>query len=720
MTTTAAEAIRTLFAPQSVAVIGASREPSSRSARLISNLRARFTGPVYPVNPNADEIMGLPAYPAAAAIGGQVDVAAVMVSAGRLLPALEQCAEAGVRAAVTFAASAEDPAPLSAAIKDLSLRTGMRVVGPNCLGVFSANSGVALTYTIVDTAPPDRPGTVAVLGQSGGVLHTIWSHGEELGIGHSHFISTGNEADLTFEDFLEYLIDDELAQIMCCYVEGIRNPDLLSRLALRARERGKSIVALKVGHSAASGRAAMSHTGALVGSMRHADAFLDRIGVLQAEGMTETAALASVLRAPLPRTDGVGILTTTGGMSAGLADLCGRNGVSVPSLATPTRRVIHDLLVPSGVINPDADNPVDLGAAAVDDRGVWRGALRALLADDQIGLVLATVAGAQSELAVESAALARAAGKPLVLYVYTHFGGAAAAGLGRLAEQGVPVYGNDSEAVRAVAAFLRYARRLRQPAVPPAGPGLAGGPAGRPSVLHEHRAKEWLSRWDIRAPRSVVSPDDDDQVRAAAAQVGYPVVVKVSDPRVVHKSEVGAVKTGLADERQLLAGVAQIRASLAAAGIDDPEGFLIEEHIEHPGLEWLVGIDNDAHFGPVLVFGLGGIAAEAIADVAAEPVPLLRDQAESLLSRGTAGRILAEGRFRGQPVDREALIDLLLRVSRVAASTHGRVLELDLNPVVTVPGRGALVLDARILLGGGTDHPADARIAAAAGARSDG
>jgi len=710
MTTTAAEAIRTLFAPEAVAVIGASREPASRSSKLISNLRARFTGDIYPVNPNADQVMGMRAYPSVAAIGSPVDVAAVLVSAGRLLPALEACAEAGVRVAVTFAASADDPAPLCAAIGDLSRRTGMRVVGPNCLGVFSANSGIALTYTVVDTAPPGRPGTVAVLGQSGGVLHTIWSHGEELGISHSHFISTGNEADLTFEDFLEYLIEDEAAQIMCCYVEGVRNPELLGRLALRARERRKSIVALKVGHSAAAERAAMSHTGALVGSVRHADAFLDKIGVLQAEGMAETAALASVLRAPLPEAGGVGILTTTGGMSAGIADLCGRYGITVPSLRIQTRRAIHDLLVPSGIINPDADNPVDLGAAAVDDRGVWLGALRALLADDQIGLVLATLSGAQAELAAESATLARAAGKPLVLYVYARFPGAGESGLDSLAEHGVPVYGNDSEAVTAAAAFLRYAERRRQPAAPPAGPMLAGQTMGGASVLNEHRAKDWLSEWDIPVPRSVICAASADQVRAAAAQVGYPVVVKVSDPRVVHKSEVGAVRTGVLDEQQLLTSLAQIRAGLAAAGIDDPAGFLVEEHIEHAGVEWLIGVDNDAHFGPVLVFGLGGIATEAINDVAAEAVPLLRTDAERLLSRGAAGRILTEGRFRGQPVDREALIELLLRISAVATSTHGRILELDLNPVVTVPGRGALVLDARILLA------AQAGVAAAAGA----
>src|SRR5262249_12775803 len=162
---------------------------------------------------------------------------------------------------------------------------------------------------------------------------------------------TGNEADLTFEDFLEFLLDDPNVRTMCCYVEGVRNPALLARLATRARDRSRAIVALKVGHSPESQRAAMSHTGALVGSMRHADAFLDGIGVIRVEGMSESGSLASILRAPRPAVDGVGVLTTTGGMSAGMADLCGRYGISLPSLGPAARRVIHDLLLPSGIMN---------------------------------------------------------------------------------------------------------------------------------------------------------------------------------------------------------------------------------------------------------------------------------------------------------------------------------------------------------------------------------
>jgi acyl-CoA synthetase (NDP forming) len=689
-------AIRALFNPASVAVVGASRETGSRSSRLISNLRRQFNGPVYPVNPHADEIGGMSAYPSVAAIPGGAQVAAVMVASTRLLPALEDCAAAGVQAAVTYASIPTDPAPLMQAIRELSERTNLRVVGPNCLGLFDVNQGSALTYTQVEAAEMGAPpGDTAIIGQSGGVLHTMWTKGAELGVRHSHFISTGNEADLTFEDFLDFLIDDTDIRTICCYVEAIRRPSLLAQVADRARRLNKTIVALKVGHSPEAQRAAFSHTGAIVGSIQHADAFLDRIGVLRVEGMSESGSVASVLRAPLPACDGVGVLTTTGGMSTGLADLCGRHGLSVPPLSPATRRVIHDLLKPSNIMNPDADNPVDLGAPAVNDRSIWLHTLDAMLADERIGVILATIGGGQVELARQSAERAVRAGKPIVFSVFSTIVGD---GLARLAREGVPIYGNDSETVNAIAALIRHARQRRAPSPPaPVGPADAIAPVQGLTPLGEAAAQAWLAPHGVNFP-AAESARDDRGVLDSARRIGYPVVLKVDDPHVFHKSDVGGVRVGIRDEAELRDALATMRATLATHGISDPEAFRVSQVIQHDGIEWLVGLTYDPQFGPVVAFGVGGVMAELLRDVAVEPVPLDRARARALLFKVGVADVLRAGSFRGRSIDVEALVDLLLKVSELAMHSGDRVREMDLNPVVTAPGAGALALDARVTL----------------------
>jgi acyl-CoA synthetase (NDP forming) len=693
----ARSAIRTLFHPRSVAVVGASRSPGSRSSRLIANLQRQFRGPVYPVNPHAEQIEDLRAYRTVAEIPEVPDVAAVMVGASALLGALAECAEAGITSAICFASIPTDPVPLHQGIRELALRSGMRVVGPNCLGLFAVNSGVALTYTVVEAAQAgDPPGDTAILGQSGGVLHAMWAHGAELGVRHSHFISTGNEADLTFEDFLGYLIHDDHVRTMSCYVEGIRNPQLLAGLASDATRESKTIVALKVGHSPESQRAALSHTGALVGSMRHADAFLDRIGVLRVESMSDAGAVASILRAPSPGCSGVGVLTTTGGMSAGLADLCSQHGVALPSLGGSAKRTIYDLLMPSGIMNPEVDNPVDLGAPAVNDPEIWIGAFRAMLADDRIGLVLATFGGGQQLIARRAADYAAQAGKPLIIYVYSRPSGAAGpTGFEELALSGIPVYTSDSEVVRAIAAFTRHASLRRLGVLPPLGPQLISLTSS--VALGEVEARALLDGFGVQFPRSEMARDEAELLTAAAA-VGYPLVLKVHDSRIVHKTDAGGVALGITDDASLLRAAADMRQALAANGFPDPWGFLVNEQVDHAHLEWLVGVDTDQQFGPAIAFGLGGVLVEALNDVAIEPVPLDRARAERLIARVASARHLAGGSFRGKRVDREALVELLLRVSDLAVAERGRLIELDINPVVSPSGGGAIALDARALV----------------------
>jgi acyl-CoA synthetase (NDP forming) len=694
--TNARDAIAALFAPRAVAVIGASREMKSRSGRLIENLRREFKGPIYPINPKADEIGGLKSYPSVSAIPDRVDVGVIMLPAAQFLGALDDCAAAGLRAVVSVSGIPGDPAPVTAKVKEIVARTGLRLVGPNCLGLFEVNNGIALTYNTVEAKEPGSIGEVAIIGQSGGVLTTIWAECKELGVRPSHMVSTGNESDLTFEDFIEYLLEDPNVRTICCYIEAIRNPAKLIEVSQRAKALGKSIVALKVGHSEVAQRAAMSHTGAIVGSIQHADAFLDRLGITRVEGMTDSGAIASILRAPLPIADGVGVLTTTGGMSAGLADLCARYGLDLPPLSEQTKKTMYDLLAPINIIGPNIENPVDLGAPGVESIELWSTCLRSMLAEERIGVILATLGGGQNERAKIGAQIAAEAGKPFVLYNFARRPGVSGTGFNDVP---TPSYANDSQAVRSISALLRLARLRREDAPAPAGPSLAMKADGPTTTLGEKKAKEWLAGYGIRFPHSATSASDDE-ILAVASRIGYPLVLKVDDPRILHKSDIGGVKVGIRDEASLRAAIAEVRANAAAAGFADLAGLLIEQQVEHAGIEWLVGLKNDAEFGPAVAFGVGGVLTEAVRDVALEPVPLDRARAEALMDRVAAARVLREGRFRGRAIDRGALATMLVAVSDLAVKTRGRIIELDLNPVVTIPDDGAMALDARALLAG--------------------
>jgi acyl-CoA synthetase (NDP forming) len=488
---------------------------------------------------------------------------------------------------------------------------------------------------------------------------------------------------------------------VCCYMEAIRRPAKLAELAARAAELGKAIVALKVGHSPVARRAALSHTGAIVGSIEHADAFLDRIGIVRVEGLTDAGAIASILRAPIPTADGVGVLTTTGGMSAGLADLCARSGLDLPPLSAGTKKVMRDLLAPVNIIAPDVENPVDLGAPGVESMEIWSTCLRQMLADERIGIVLATLGSGQTERAKAAAEIAAQAGKPFVIYNFARRPGTSGTGF---ADVNVPAYANDSQAIRSIAAVLKLGRARREGSPAPAGPSLAP-PRGTTRTLAEASAKEWLAEMGIPFPRRAHANDDAGVVEAAG-RVGYPVVLKVDDVRILHKSDIGAVKTDVRDEAGLRAAVSAIRASVGAAGFGAPAGFLVEQMIEHSGIEWLVGVKNDDEFGPAVAFGIGGVLTEAVRDVALEPVPLDRKRAEALIDRVGAAHVIRKGSFRGRRVDRDALVSLLVAVSDLVVATRGQIIELDLNPVVTLVEGGALALDARALVAVPAKDPA--------------
>ena len=624
-----------------------------------------------------------------------------MVAAPKVIEALRDCADRGVKASICFASPAGDPRPLNSEIKALARASGMRVVGPNCMGVYDINTGLALTYspTRGRTQNDSDKGDVALVGQSGGVMGYVWARCEESGARCSHFISTGNEADLTSADFVEYLLDHPDVRTVFNYLEAIRDANRLKDLALQARERGKFIVALAVGRSAEAKHAALSHTGALVGAAENATAFLARIGIVTVKSMMEAAEAVSVLRAPLPTTDRMAIVTTSGGFAAALADACRDYGVSLAPLSSQTTTTIRGLLEPTGIHNPDVQNPVDMGAPANNEPEIWNRAMRAVVADESVGLVLCALSEGQIHLAHGAVAAAQAQTKPLIFFDYSAGQPGGATGFAGLARSGLPVFRGDSDAVRASATLIERSRRNRQRWVAPAGPaGFEGLPPESESAhaIGEAKAKEWIATFGIRVPSSELVQASG--AHAAARRIGYPVVVKVSDRRILHKTEFGGVRTGIEHPAALATAVREITESAVRLGIGQPEAFLIEEMISPwPPMEFLVGVKNDPAVGPTIVFGMGGVLSEAMREVAIEPAPIDAALALSLLKQVRAAAPLVARKFRAEDIDLDSMIQLLTQVSDLAVASRSWLAELDLNPVVIARGRGAIALDARVV-----------------------
>lgn len=686
-------AIHTLLHPRSLAVVGVSGDPERLTGRPVRYLLEHgFSGPIYPVNPTRDQISGVRCYPTVDAVPGSIDIALVMVPARDFIQALEAVAAKGARAVIAFSAIPSDAEGVQAQVRAIVRRTGMRLSGPNCNGAFNLLDHIAMGFSAAMFECDEYfPGHTALIGQSGAALTSTFSQAHDAGVGFSHYVATGNEFDLSLEDFVDYMVEEESVNSIACFLEVLRRPQVFFEAAQRAWSRRKPIAVFKVGRSAHAAAIARSHTGAITGSAAHEEAFLRRAGVTVVDDLSELWGHISVLaRSPLPRTPGLGILTSSGGLASALADLCDRYGVRVPELSPETRDRIQVKLKLAEV-----HNPLDVTGQGVDDLELWATALRSLLADERIGtvLIMLSIQGRDAAMAEIAVQAQQRFGKPvIVLWISSNL--RPGTGFTVLRHSTVPVFSSGDQCIKAIAALNAYARRHGVQAAPVAEVAAAGHTAPvtpERRVLAERAAKAWLAETGIQVSQAV-SAATEAEVLAAAAGVGYPVVLKVDDPRIAHKTEVGGVRVGVTDIGALTAALNQMRRDLAAHGYPDARGFLVEEMIPSGGVEWLVGVQNDFRLGPIVAFGLGGIFAEALRDVTLAPAPF--DEAEALALMGQIRAKALLGNYRGIQTDTAALARLLAQVSQLAWKHRDSLAELDLNPVVSVPGRGAVVLDA--------------------------
>ncbi|MFZ5596732.1 MAG: acetate--CoA ligase family protein [Bacillota bacterium] len=704
-----------LFYPSSIAVVGASGDRKKPGGIVLSNLEAGgFAGEVYPVNPGHKELDGRRCYPDLMSIPGPVDAAVIAVKSPLVMSALGECAQKGVRAAIIFSSGFgevdETGLELQQQIRDLAVRHNIRVCGPNTMGLINYLHNMQAAFVYGYTLPgwtESDDGGIALICQSGGVGCSMLQACAENGLGVAAYVCTGNEAVTGFSDYLAYFINNPRVKIIASYMEGVRDGEKLGRAADLALAAGKPVVVLKTGNYEASARAARSHTGALAGSGEVYRSFFRQKGIIEAAGISEMAALLSLLstgRRPGGRR--VAVLASSGGQAVIAADKFSGAGFELAQLSEDTRQKLAKHL-PSyaGTANPVDFTGLDIvypgllqecGVAVAEDQGVDTLVISHWLNEEVASLE-------------QIKGIASRTGKPLVILgsIPGQTPGAAAP---ELIRQGAAYIGEIDVAATSLARVAAYAekalkstsgREVDTPVIPreviercrSLGPG---------TVLAEREAKEILAACGIRVVPEVPASTAEEAV-AVSQRLGYPVVLKVDSPDIVHKTEVDGIRINLErpeDVRRAfsdITGQAALRRPGAAI-----RGVLVQKMLGG-GREILVGISRDPVFGPVLTFGMGGIWVEILKDVSLRVLPVNRDEISEMIRETKFYSLLAGARGKAA-ADLEAVVDTMCRVAELAARWP-ELAELDINPLIVLPGgMGAWVVDAMAVVGEGAGN----------------
>jgi acetate---CoA ligase (ADP-forming) len=706
----AVAAVSHLLAPRSVAVVGASRQRGTIGAELLHNIVATgFRGALYPVNPKATELEGLTAYASVLDIQGDVAMAVITVPATAVLEAARQCAAKGVKALVVISAGfgevGLEGAELQRVLLEICRQAGMRLVGPNCMGVINTAEEVNLDATFAPDKP--LPGRIGFLSQSGGLGIAVMARAQALGSGISSFVSVGNKADLSGNDFIQYWEADAATDLIMLYLESFGNPRKFARIARRV-SRSKPILAVKGGRSSAGNRATSSHTGALISASDvTVDALFQQTGVIRTDTMAELFDAALLLGSqPLPAGNRVAILTNAGGPAILCADACEASGLVVPALPGTVRAELAAFL-PAAASN---SNPVDMIASASPED--YRRAIATLAAcpdvDALIVIFTPPLVTKAPEVIRAIQCGARDLPRPIpLLGVFLSKQSTPRI----VASEGVrvPHYPFPEEAARALSLAAHYSAWRAIPEEPPTALGgidrdraagvIATALAGSGGWMTSPGMGELLACYGI----PVVETSLVDSPQAAgreASGLGVPVALKAIVPGLLHKSDAGAVRLNLSGERAVQRAAAEMSAILEQSG-HKVAGFEVQP-IAPKGVEMLVGVVQDQHFGPVLACGAGGTATELLKDVAVRITPITPSEASRMV-RSLKTFPLLDG-YRGAALaDVGALENVLLRVSELVEA-HPEIAEMDLNPVI-VHSAGAVVVDARIRLEPGQPRP---------------
>jgi acetyl coenzyme A synthetase (ADP forming)-like protein len=689
--------------PQAVAVVGASREPGKLGHSVLHNIvQHGYQGAIYPINPKADRILGIKCYPSVLVVPGPVDLAVIVIPAKRVATALIECGEKGVKGAIVISAGFREIGPegwqREREIVDIAKRYAMRLIGPNCLGIIDTVSSLNASFAM----GMPRRGTIAFMSQSGALCTAVLDMALAQEVGFSRFVSLGNKADVDEITFVEAWRDDPHSSVIMAYLEGIADGASFMHVARQVSQQ-KPIIVIKSGATSGGSRAVSSHTGTLAGSERAYEAAFRQSGVIRARSVQDLFDYSiAFARQPLLATDRVAILTNAGGPGIMATDACEQAGLKLASLELETMEVLRRALPMAASVL----NPVDLLGDALAER--YKTALGTVLTDPNVGGVI-VILTPQVMTQVEDTALvmgelSQKSDKPILGCFMGE--GAVAPGIRLLNRYRVPNYPVPERAVGALAAMMRHRHwRERRPAVVEtfeADIDRVRGVMGRVRAerrlsIPEVEGREIMEAYGIATPRTFLARDPDEAVHYAE-EIGFPVAVKIASPDILHKTDVGGVSLNITT----LSGVRdafELTMFRVTRYLPEAElwGCVVQEMVVG-GKEVIVGMNRDPSFGPLMLFGLGGIYVESLRDLAFRVAPLDRREAREMV-----GEIRAYNLLRGvrgeRPADVEALVEALLRLSQLVVD-FPEIVEFDINPItIFEEGHGIIGIDMRLVLG---------------------
>jgi acetate---CoA ligase (ADP-forming) len=694
-----------LFNPGHVAVIGASRDREKIGYAILDNIiKSGFEGDIYPVNPREDEIAGLKCYPSINDINKPVDMAVLSVPAARSVQVAEECGKAGVKGLVVITAGfkeiGREGRKLEQKLLKLCKRYEMRMLGPNCVGLMDTHT--PLNASFANGFPNE--GNISFISQSGAMLVSILDWSFQMGMGFSRFISLGNKADLNEIDFIESCAADSLTKVILCYVEDIADGERFVEVCSKAG-RTKPIIILKSGTSSAGAQAASSHTGALAGSDRAYEAAFRQSGVLRAESMNELFDLARAFSTqPLPDNSRVAIVTNAGGPGIVATDAVEKYGLKMARFTKATIDKFKDTLPPEANIY----NPVDIIGDARNDR--YHFALQAVLEDQNVDSAMVLLCPAAVTEPVKTAETIvdlnkKYSSKP-IMAVYMG-GKTLAEGKNYLTDNDVPVFTFPEPSVRSLEGMLSYYRHISKP--DPSEPVeltgidreavrniISGVFEDRRVVLLGHEASSVMSAYGIPVSKTYLAATEEEACKIAG-DIGFPVALKISSPRIAHKTDVGGVEIGLQNEKEVKRAFNKIMENVNYYLPDAPiYGVEVQDMVDE-GVEVIVGMSRDIQFGPLLVYGLGGIYVNLMEDVSFRLASALDniEEIKAMISE-TKSYTLLKG-YRGKKAaDLDALVDTILRTA-LLVTDFDEITEMDINPV-RVHQTGSTALDVKITI----------------------
>ena len=688
--------LQAFFYPDSIAVIGASQNPIKPNGIPLYLLSIfGYGGDVYPINPKYDRVGGLKCYPSILDLEKPVDLAIIGVASDQAMNVLRECAVKKVKAAIVFTSGfaeiGEKGRLEQLAMKKLAEESGMRILGPNCLGVLNYyNGSMASFFYHEERNDLFHPKKLSFVTQSGGLGGIIYQMIVQMSIGFNYFVSTGNEADVSFAEVIDYLAGRDEVSIIAGYLEGLQGDGKLFVEACRkALEKRKMVTMLKVGRTASGAAAAASHTGALAGEDAVYDGVFRQCGVLRADNVEQMNALIALhSTGRFPAGKRMAIITISGGGGVVVADKCPEYDLQVVRLADHTQDNLREFFPTYGSVG----NPVDLTSKLVTNSSLFQRALRLVMEDPRVdvGGFFYNLETPTPEAVSKIIEVYQEIKKPLIIFTWPTGQDHALEAKNKLVQAGVPVIENIPGGLWAISALADWMQKGKEPA------GSVAYTAGMEQkkslavinqknsmderVITEWRSKRILEAYGIQVTREALAVTADAAV-AAAADIGYPVALKIMSPDLPHKTDAGGVILNIADPKGVEEAyrliTEKVRRYKPEAFI---EGVLVQEMLK-PGLEILVGIKKDPIFGPVVVVGFGGIFVEVLKDVAMRVAPLREEDARAMINELKA-KILFEG-VRGQlPRDVDALVSALMKVSRLAVELEEVIDEMDINPLI--------------------------------------